>query len=295
MENLGDLLSDYCNALKLPISLLNVFVGVAAILLAVGLRASPEMVLLTCLSGFLAAGGASSINCYVDRDLDRRMTRTRKRPIPDGRISASNILMLGFALSIVGVGLAMFFLNLLTALLIGMGIFWYILIYTLWLKPRTKWNIVIGGAAGSFSALAGWSAATGSVEIVGILVATLIFLWTPGHFWGLAIAKSSDYENGEIPMLPVVDGLTRASRYTAFSNVLLVPFTITLYVVTVNWSSISVTILVGLSIIALNARFIVANLQLSHNADEKSAWRVFKLSAGYLFIILCLIVIGHVL
>ena len=295
MENLGDLLSDYSNALKLPISLLNVFVGVAAILLAVGLRASPEIIFLACLSGFLAAGGASSINCYVDRDLDRRMTRTRKRPIPDGRISASNILTIGLALSIGGVGLAMFFLNLLTALLIGMGIFWYIFIYTLWLKPRTKWNIVIGGAAGSFSALAGWSAATGSVEIVGILVATLIFLWTPGHFWGLAIAKSNDYQNGEIPMLPAVDGLARASRYTAFSNVLLVPFTIALYVVTVNWSSIFMAMLVGLMIIALNARFIIANLQLSQNADAKSAWQVFKLSAGYLFIILCLIVIGHVL
>src|SRR5208337_4763778 len=118
---------------------------------------------------------------------------------------------LGF--SVVGVGLATF-LNELTATFIGIGVFWYVLVYTLWLKPRTKWNIVIGGAAGSFSALAGWSATTGTVGIVGILVATLIFLWTPGHFWGLAIARSRDYENGEVPMLPVVVGVTRASLYT---------------------------------------------------------------------------------
>ncbi len=294
MDNSQSLVSDYASALKPPISLLNVFVGVVAVLLAVGLHASFEVVLITGVSGFLAAGGASALNCYVDRELDRRMTRTRNRPIPDGRIPASNILLLGLLLSITGIMLAVLELNLLTGLLIGMGIFWYIFIYTIWLKPRTRWNIVIGGAAGSFSALAGWSAATGTVGIVGILVAALIFLWTPGHFWGLAIAKSKDYESGEIPMLPVVEGETRASLYTAFSNFLLFPFTIALYLLTVNWSNIVVATIVGLAVLALNVRFLLANLQLSRAADAKSAWKVFKLSAGYLFIILFLVVIGHV-
>jgi protoheme IX farnesyltransferase len=287
-------LNDYVSSLKLPISLLNVFVGIAAIFLAMGMHASPEIVILTGLSGFLAASGAGAVNCYVDRELDRRMTRTRTRPIPGGRVPALNVLALGVAFSVVGIGLAAVYLNVLTGLLIGLGVFWYIFVYTLWLKPRTKWNIVIGGAAGSFSALAGWSAATGTISIVGVLVAALIFLWTPGHFWGLAIAKSKDYENGEVPMLPVVEGQVRASEYTAFSNLLLFPFTMALYLMTVNWVSLLVASVIGLAIIGLNVRFIAANIRLSRLHDAISAWRVFKLSASYLFIILCLIVLGHI-
>ena len=197
--------------MKPSIALLNVFVGVAAILLAVGIGAPLVVVLATAVAGFLAAGGAGAINCYVDRELDRQMTRTRKRPIPDGRVSAGRILIFGLILTVVGVGFAAIYLNLLTAFFIAMGVFWYIFVYTIWLKPRTKWNIVIGGVAGCFSALAGWSAATGTVSLVGVLIAALIFLWTPGHFWSLAIAKTRDYMNTEIPMLPVVEGESRAS------------------------------------------------------------------------------------
>jgi len=295
MINSQNLLNDYISSLKPPISLLNVFVGLAAILLAVGLHASPAVMLLTGLSGFLAAGGASALNCYIDRDVDRRMSRTRKRPIPDGRVPASNILLMGLLLLAGGVGLAAVYLNLLTAFLVALGGFWYIFIYTLWLKPRTKWNIVVGGAAGSFSALAGWSAATGSIGLVGCLVAALIFLWTPGHFWGLAIAKSKDYETVEVPMLPVVDGETRASAYTALSNILLFPFTVALYLLSANWSNVIVTTAVGLAVFALNFKFVLANIRLSRIADATSAWRVFKLSASYLFTILCLIVIVHIL
>jgi protoheme IX farnesyltransferase len=174
-----------------------------------------------------------------------------------------------------------------------MGFLWYLLVYTLWLKPRTKWNIVIGGAAGSFSALAGWSAATGTLGIVGILVGVVVFLWTPGHFWGLAIAKSQEYEAGGVPMLPVVEGKIRASLYTAISNILLFPFTIALWLLTANWSNVLVAFFVGLAVAIVNGRFVIANVQLSRRADMMSAWKVFKLSAGYLFIILCLIVIGH--
>jgi len=285
--------SDYVSSLKLPISLLNVFVGIAAILLALGMRAPIEVMILTGLCGFFAAGGAGAVNCYVDRELDRRMTRTRARPIPGGRVPALNILALGLAFSFLGVGLAAVYLNILTGLLIGLGVFWYIFVYTLWLKPRTKWNIVIGGAAGSFSALAGWSAATGTLSLVGVLIAALIFLWTPGHFWGLAIAKSKDYASGDIPMLPVVEGQARASFYTALSNVLLFPFTVALYFMTVSWVNVLAAALVGLLIVVLNVRFVLANIRLSKLHDGPNAWRVFKMSASYLFIMLCLIVLGH--
>jgi protoheme IX farnesyltransferase len=286
---------DYFSVLKPPIALLNVFVGIAAILLAAGISAPILVMIVTSIAGFLAAGGAGAINCYIDRELDKRMSRTRGRPVPAGRVSAERILGFGLILSFGGIGLAAIYLNLLTAFFIGMGIFWYIFVYTLWLKPRTKWNIVIGGAAGCFSALAGWSAVTGAVSWVGVLVAALIFLWTPGHFWGLAIAKTRDYENGDVPMLPVVEGVNRASFYTALSNVLLFPFTVALLLLTVNWSSIYPLLIVGGAIIALNLRFLMANIKLTRNPDSFSAWKVFKLSASYLFLTLILIVVGHIL
>jgi protoheme IX farnesyltransferase len=292
---LGARIGDYMSVMKPPIALLNVFVGIAAILLAAGINAPLATVAFTAVAGFVSAGGAGAINCYIDRELDKRMSRTRHRPVPAGRLSADSILGFGLLLSFGGVALAAFYLNLLTAFFIAMGVFWYIFVYTLWLKPRTKWNIVIGGAAGSFSALAGWSAATGGVSVVGILVAALIFLWTPGHFWGLAIAKSQDYANGDVPMLPVVEGVNRASCYTALSNLLLFPFTVALFLLTVNWSSAIGAILVGSSVGALNLRFVIANLRLARSPGAVSAWRVFKLSAGYLFLTLILIVIGHLL
>ena len=281
--------------MKPAIAFLNVFVGIAAILLAVGRSAPLWDIIFTSMAGFLAAAGAGAINCYIDRGLDRQMTRTRWRPIPAGRVSADQIFALGLVLSFAGVAIAGVYLNLLTAFFIGLGVFWYIFVYTMWLKPRTKWNIVIGGAAGCFSALAGWSAVTGGIGLVGVLIASLVFLWTPGHFWGLAIAKSKDYESGEVPMLPVVDGQARASMCTAVSNVLLFPFTMILYMLTVNWSNLYVAALAGIGIVILNVRFLLANLKLSKIADTLSAWKVFKMSVSYLFLILLLTVVGHIL
>ncbi len=295
LSNLSNRIGDYVNVLKPSIALLNVFVGIAGILLAVGTAAPALAIAITALAGFLSAGGAGAINCYIDRELDRYMTRTRNRPVPGGRIQANHVLAFGLILSFVGVGLAAVYLNLLTAFFIGMGVFWYILVYTLWLKPRTKWNIVIGGAAGCFSALAGWSAVTGAVSVEGVLIAALIFLWTPGHFWGLAIAKTKDYADGDVPMLPVVEGVSRASFYTALSNVLLFPFTVSLFLLTANWNNLISALVVGALLVALNVRFLLANLRLSRTPNAMNAWKVFKQSAVYLFVILFLIVAGHIL
>jgi protoheme IX farnesyltransferase len=223
------------------------------------------------------------------------MTRTRNRAVPSGRISAARILVLGLVLSVVGIGVAALYLNVLTAFFMALGVFWYIFVYTMWLKPRTKWNIVIGGAAGCFSALAGWSAVTGAVALEGLLIAALIFLWTPGHFWGLAIAKAKDYASAQVPMLPVVEGISRSSFYTALSNVLLFPFSIALFVLTANWISLIAAVVVGIALVALNIRFVIANIQLTRNPNPFGAWKVFKLSAQYLFLALSLMVIGHIL
>jgi len=294
LSGLTQTISDYFGMMKPSIALLNVFVGVSAILLATGLSAPIAAVVLLASAGFLSAGGAGVINCYVDRTLDSHMTRTRSRPLPSGRVSADRVLFFGLVLSAAGVGVAAVFLNLLTGLLVSLGVLWYILVYTLWLKRRTKWNIVVGGGAGCFSALAGWSAVTGAIGLVGVLVAVLIFLWTPGHFWGLAIAKTTDYAKVEIPMLPVVEGMYRASLCTALSNLLLFPFTVLLFLLTANWNNWILALGVGTSLVVLNLRFLVVNLELTRTHNPLSAWRVFKLSAVYLFLALGLIVVGSV-
>ncbi|HKM74981.1 MAG TPA: UbiA family prenyltransferase [Candidatus Bathyarchaeia archaeon] len=161
------------------------------------------------------------------------------------------------------------------------------------MKPRTKWNIVIGGAAGSFSALAGWAAATGSISLVGFLVALLIFLWTPGHFWGLAIAKAKEYAKIQVPMLPVVDGAQKTAFYTALSNVALFPFTLGLFALTAYEGNISATILLGSVLVAFNVWFLIANLKMVKNPESMNAWRVFKMSTSYLFVVLLLVVMAH--
>jgi protoheme IX farnesyltransferase len=185
------------------------------------------------------------------------------------------------------------FLNELTAAFVGLGVFWYVLVYTFWLKPRTKWNIVIGGAAGSFSALAGWAAVTGSVSLIGFLVALLIFLWTPGHFWGLAMAKSDEYASVQIPMLPVIDGAHKSAIYTAVSNIALFPFTLGLFALTASRANILALLILGTALIAFNTRFLVANLRMIKNPAPTNAWRVFKMSISYLFVILLIVVAAH--
>jgi protoheme IX farnesyltransferase len=289
-------LPDYFSITKPAIALLNVFVGVATMLLAIGIDyASATSLLILGVAGFLAAGGAGALNSFLERRLDSRMNRTRLRPLPAGRVSANAAFSLGVVLSIGGILLAAFFLNVLTASFIGLGVFWYVFVYTLWLKPRTKWNIVIGGAAGSFSALAGWAAVTGSISLVALFVALLIFLWTPGHFWGLAIAKADEYAKVQVPMLPVVDGVRRSALFTALSNIALFPFTVGLFALTASQGNVLVLILLGAGLIAYNARFLLANLRMIRDPVPMNAWRVFKMSIAYLFVILLLVVAAHLI
>jgi protoheme IX farnesyltransferase len=287
-------LADYFGMTKPAIALLNVFVGLATMLLAVGLHVvTPTAVVLLGLAGFLSAGGAGALNCFLERRLDFQMGRTRNRPLPSGRASPNATLAFGLALSISGVTLAAFYLNILTASFIALGVFWYVFVYTLWLKPRTKWNIVIGGAAGSFSALAGWAAVSGSISLVALLVASLIFLWTPGHFWGLAIAKTDEYAKVQVPMLPVVDGVKTSAFYTALSNIALFPFTLGLFTLTADKGNLLALTALGGILVAYNLRFLAANLKMMKHPAPTSAWRVFKMSIVYLFVVLLLIVAAH--
>jgi len=166
----------------------------------------------TLVGGALAAGGANTINCYLDRDIDAIMKRTHRRPIPAGIISPNAALAFGVSLSVVSFAFLTVSVNLLTALLAESAILFYVFIYTSWLKRSTVENIVIGGAAGSVPPLCGWAAVTGSLDAAPLIMFAIIFLWTPPHFWALAIGYEEDYASAHVPMLPVMRGAVEARR-----------------------------------------------------------------------------------
>ena len=155
------------------------------------------------IAGSLASAGSSALNHYYDRDIDPLMKRTSTRPIPSGRIKSNQVLVYGLAVSIISVVYGALALNYISAFFIALGIFFYVIIYTAWLKRANSSNIVIGGFAGSAAAMAGWSAATGSMDILGFLVGFLVFVWTPSHFWCLAMKMKDEYSEAKVPMLPV--------------------------------------------------------------------------------------------
>ena len=161
------------------------------------------------IAGALASAGSSALNHYYDKDIDPKMKRTSTRPIPSGRMAASHVLIYGVAVSCVSVIYGYFALNPVSAFFIAVGIFSYVIIYTVWLKRLNTSNIVIGGIAGSAAAWAGWAAATGSMDLLGFLVGFLVFVWTPSHFWCLAMKIKDEYAQAEVPMLPVVIGMQK--------------------------------------------------------------------------------------
>jgi protoheme IX farnesyltransferase len=168
--------------------------------------------LATLVGGSLAAGGANTINCYLDRDIDSIMRRTRRRPLPSGQIAPLHALAFGLALSGVSFLFLALSVNLLTASLAVSAILFYVIVYTMWLKRSSPENIVIGGAAGAVPPLCGWAAVTGSLDAAPLLMFAIVFLWTPPHFWALAIGYRSDYAEAGVPMLPVARGLDETRR-----------------------------------------------------------------------------------
>jgi protoheme IX farnesyltransferase len=207
-----DVARDYVSLLKLRIVLLLVGTAVGPMLPAArGLPRASELFAVV-VGGTLAAGGAHAINGWFDRDIDGVMKRTRRRPIPDGRIPAWHALALGVALNIAAFAVFAGLTNLLAAALAMLGTLIYVFVYTIWLKRTTTQNIVIGGAAGAIPPLVGWAAVTGRLDVTALSLFLVIFFWTPAHFWALAQMISRDYERAGIPMLPVVAGAGATKR-----------------------------------------------------------------------------------
>jgi protoheme IX farnesyltransferase len=224
-----DVIRDYLSLLKLRIVVLLVGTAVGPMIPAARGLPTAGAVLAVVLGGTLAAGGAHAINCWLDRDIDAVMKRTRRRPIPDGRIPAWHALALGIALNALAFVVLATLTNVLAAALALTGTLIYVFVYTLWLKRWTTQNIVIGGAAGAMPPLVGWAAVTGSLDVTAFSLFLVIFLWTPTHFWALAQMIRRDYERANIPMMPVVagDGPTKRQSLAyaiATAAVSLVPF-----------------------------------------------------------------------
>jgi protoheme IX farnesyltransferase len=187
---------------------------------------APSLVLWVVLGGYLMAGGANAINMWFDRDIDTRMTRTRLRPIPSGRISPAFGLAFGVGLAAIAFAVFWYRVNPLSAWLALGGLLFYVFVYTIWLKRSSPQNIVIGGAAGAFPPLVGWAAMTGGLDLAAVYLFAIVFYWTPPHFWALALIKQADYARAGIPMLPVVRGEARTKYEMLVYTLILLPLTI---------------------------------------------------------------------
>ena len=230
------------------------------------------------LAGALASMGSSALNQYYDRDIDKIMYRTSSRPIPSGRLSPRNVMAYGLGLSVLSVILAWFTLNPVATCMIALGIFFYVMVYTVWLKRHNAANIVIGGFAGSAAAMAGWAAATGSINLLGFLVGWLVFMWTPSHFWCLAIKAREEYASVRIPMLPVLIGNQKTSSYIFVNTAILLPYSLALYFFGLGLLYTAVAAISG-------SLMLIYHYKLTKNPSPEFAWKAYKVTAPYLVVI----------
>ena len=230
------------------------------------------------IAGGLASAGSSALNHYYDRDIDPLMERTSTRPIPSGRIKPNSVLIYGLTVSVISVVYGALALNYVSAFFIALGIFFYVIIYTAWLKRLNSSNIVIGGFAGSAAAMAGWSAATGSMDILGFLIGFLVFVWTPSHFWCLAMKMKDEYSAAKVPMLPVLIGMQKTSKYILINTLILLPYSLMLYAFGMG--------LVYTAIAAASGGLmLVYHYKLTKEPTSDFAWKAYKGTAPYLTII----------
>ena len=230
------------------------------------------------IAGALASAGSSALNHYYDRDIDPLMKRTSTRPIPSGRIKPNQVLIYGLVVSAVSVIYGVLTLNYVSAFFIALGIFFYVIIYTAWLKRLNSSNIVIGGFAGSAAAMAGWSAATGSIDILGFLVGFLVFVWTPSHFWCLAMKMKDEYSAANVPMLPVLIGMQKTSKYILVNTLILLPYSLMLYAFGLG---IVYTVIAAIA----GGLMLVYHYKLTKIPTSEFAWKAYKVTAPYLTII----------
>ena len=244
----------------------------------VGPELSELGILHIIIAGSLASAGSSALNHFYDRDIDLKMKRTSKRPIPSGRTKPITVLVYGLGVSITSVVYAALTLNYLCTFFIALGIFFYVVIYTVWLKRLNSSNIVIGGFAGSAASMAGWSAATGSIDILGFLIGFLVFVWTPSHFWCLAMKIRDEYAEVKIPMLPVLIGMERTSKYILANTIILLPYSLMLY-------AFGMGVIYTVFAAVAGGLMLLYHYKLTKTPTSDFAWKAYKVTAPYLTII----------
>lgn len=246
---------------------------------------SASLTLWTLLGGALAAGGSSALNQFIDRELDKNMQRTSKRPLADGRLTPAEGLSYGLALCLISYYVMAGFVNLLAALLSLAGIFYYVFFYSVWLKRATVQNIVIGGGAGAIPPMVGWAAATGELSLAAWILFAIIFMWTPPHFWALAIVRMKDYERAGVPMLPVVEGEEKTRKQILIYTVELILVTLLLPIFNLAGTIYLISALV------LGGLLLYAAWKVFREGGNKVAWMMYRWSSMYLaFIFLALMI-----
>jgi protoheme IX farnesyltransferase len=259
--------------------------------MVIGARAWPSLSLTfwTLLGGFMAAGGSGAINQYIDRKDDVRMQRTQKRPIPSGRLTPAEGLAFGVALSLGSFFVLVAFVNMLAALLSLAGIIYYVLLYSIFLKKTTVQNIVIGGGAGALPPLVGWAAATGSLNIPSLFLFAIVFMWTPPHFWALAIVRRKDYARAGVPMLPVVRGEAETRKQIFIYTVELVALTLLIPLFGLGGS----IYFIGAAILGL--WLLGAAWKVWKQDGNKVAWKMYRYSSMYLAFIFAALMVDALL
>ena len=277
---------DYLEVSKPRIVVVLVITAIATLLAASRFDSTPAIawdvnawqIGFLTLAGALASMGASALNHYYDRDIDRMMQRTAKRPIPAGRLSPKSVFVFGFTLCTLSIVVAFFTLNPVATGMIAIGILFYVIIYTAWLKRSNASNIVIGGFAGSAASMAGWATATGSIDLLGFLVGWLVFMWTPPHFWCLAIKAREEYASVHVPMLPVLIGNQRTASYIMLNTAILLPYSLALAFFGLG---LLYTVVAAVS----GSLMLAYHYKLTKNPTPEFAWKAYKITAPYLVVI----------
>ena len=278
---------DFVALLKPRVMSLVVFTGAVGLYLAPG-HLHPVLAAIAILCIAVGAGAAGAINMWYERDIDVLMTRTRERPIPAGRMDPAEALAFGVVLSIASIVVMALAVNLAAAALLALSIGFYVFIYTMWLKRRTPQNIVIGGAAGAFPPMIGWAAVTGDVSLASLALFSIIFMWTPPHFWALALFRSGDYAKAGVPMLPVTHGAEETRRQILLYTVVMLPVTLT------PWMLGLAGLVYLVSAAVLGLIFLAGAIAVHRETTgDRAARGLFGYSIVYLFLIFGLLVLDR--
>ncbi len=273
--------SDFVALLKPRVMTLVVFSGAVGLFVAPG-ALHPLLAVVAILCIAVGSGAAGAINMWYERDIDAVMARTSDRPLPAGRVAPGDALGFAIVLAVASVVLMAFATNVVAAGLLALAILFYVFVYTVWLKRRTPQNIVIGGAAGAFPPMIGWAAVTGDVSLVSLTLFAVIFLWTPPHFWALALYRSGDYARAGIPMMPVVAGRASTKRQILAYTLILVPVSLTPALL----GGPGLVYAVGAAVLGL--MFIASAIRVlrePEGAEDRAAKAMFGFSILYLFLL----------